>query len=466
MSLRVILIVPRKLGKKPYIIQPPMGLAYLSATLLEAGYEVAIVDGNLHNYSPNQIAEKAKGYDIAGISAFSCDYRAAREIARELKGLPSPPVVILGGSHVSALPEEVMQETQWLDYAFVGEAERSFPKFLNLLETGSGHQELFADIPGLVYRVNDRIAVNAPQYLATEDMPAMPAWSIVNPNQYPLEPNGIFSRTKRVTALITGRGCTFNCTFCACRLLSGKIVRRRREADVIAEMKYLADNFAIQEFNFVDSDFVGDKVFARGLCQTLIAQGTPYWWSITSGVRLNTLNVEMIELMEQAGCYSMAIGIESGSDRILKAMNKKLTVREVREQVYLIKRHSKIRLTGFFIVGYPEEEVADGEATIHLAMTLPIDRANFFNFLPLPGTWIFDQLRAEGRLTKLNFDDLYIHDFPFEHPKLTRKQWQGLIRKANIKFHARFRILAGILREIHSWDQVVIVVRRALKILW
>ncbi|MBN2054513.1 cobalamin-dependent protein [bacterium] len=465
MSKSTVLIVPRKFGKKPYIIQPPIGLGYLAAALRNAGQTVQIIDACLLDLGSEEVCDLVRDYDIIGISAFSCEYSAAQHLARQVKQRYRNKHVIIGGPHVSALPMQVMRETPEFDFGFIGEAETSLVDFINAIQEGNTATGQWASIPGLIYRAGDEIRFTQPAFPEAESLPGGPAWDLIAPNRYPLEPNGIFSRYRTVTAIITGRGCPFHCTFCATRGLSGNRVRRRTIRQVIDEMRLLDDTYGIKEFNIVDSAFVVDGSFVSNLCHTMIDEGFTPPWSVTSGVRLDALTPEVVRLMENAGCYSMAVGIESGSQRVLDSMNKRLSLTTIKDRISMIKRHSSIRLTGFFIIGYPTENPSDVEETIRFALELPLDRANFFNFLPLPGTTVYEELLKNGLLQDYEPEKLYIHDFPFRHPILSGNVWKKLIRRANLQFYLRPHILWGIVKEVQSLDQIRIVMRRAMSIL-
>jgi radical SAM superfamily enzyme YgiQ (UPF0313 family) len=398
------------------------------------------------------------------LTAYSCDYAAAAAHARALKADRPDRPLAMGGAHFSALPEETMAAIPELDAGFVGEGEVSFTRWAQALARDPRLPDA-ARLEGLVWRDGAALRVNPRRFPEPEEWPEMPAWDLLTPERYPLLPNGIFSREDRVAPVITGRGCPHACAFCACERLFGRRVRRRPAAQVVDEMHFLADRYGLREFHMQDSAMAVSGDYLRELCEILLASGRRYWLNLTSGIRLDTLTPELTRLLESAGCYSMAVGIESGSDRVLDLMNKHLDLATIRRQTRMIRENSGIRLTGFFIVGYPGETPADIEATVRLSLELPIDRANYFNFLPLPGTRVFDELRAQGALGDLATDRLYIHEFPFTHPTLELRDWRRRIRDANLRFYLRPRIIRGLLSEIRSFSQVKIILRRAASIL-
>lgn len=464
MGATILLIAPRKAGKSPYILQPHLGLGYLAASLRDAGFEPAILDVALADLTPEAVAETARPYDLVGLTAYSCEFTAAAAIARALKADRPARPLIMGGPHFTALPAETMAAIPELTAGILGEGETALLRLAAALLDDPALPAA-ATLENLVWRDGETIRFNPRRFPDPAELPAMPAWDLLRPERYPLQPNGIFSREDRVAPIITGRGCPHACRFCASERLFGRRVRRRPAAQVVAEMHYLADRYGFREFHLQDSAMVVHGDYLRELCDSLQAAGRRYWLNLTSGVRLDTMTPELVRLLESAGCYSMALGIESGSDRVLGLMNKHLDTDTIRRQTRMIRDNSRIRLTGFFIVGYPGETTADIEATVRLSLELPIDRANFFNFLPLPGTRVFEELREQGALADLSTDRLYIHEFPFAHPSLELRDWKRRIRRANLRFYLRPRIIRGLLGEIRSFSQVKIILRRAASIL-
>ena len=179
-------------------------------------------------------------------------------------------------------------------------------------------------------------------------------------------------------------------------------------------------------------------------------------------MRLDTLDRELIQAMEASGCYSMAVGIESGSERVLNDMRKSLDIDTVRDKIELIKAHSRIRVTGFFLLGYPSEKRSDLEKTIKLSRELRLDRASFALFTPLPGTQIYEELVKEGRIQEQNRDTKGL-DYDLvsvELEDLDRKELKRLQRNAILRFYLRPRVLWGILMELKALGQVKLLLRR------
>jgi radical SAM superfamily enzyme YgiQ (UPF0313 family) len=158
----------------------------------------------------------------------------------------------------------------------------------------------------------------------------------------------------------------------------------------------------------------------------------------------------------------VALGIESGSERVLSAMKKSVHIDTVREKVDLIKSCSRIKITGFFLLGYPSETRSDIEKTIKVSRHLKLDRAAFSLFNPFPGTEIYEELLKKGRIEEQEIDTKAL-DYDLvsvELKDLNGKELKRLQRRAILRFYLRPRVLWGILKEINSFDQVKILLKR------
>jgi radical SAM superfamily enzyme YgiQ (UPF0313 family) len=244
----------------------------------------------------------------------------------------------------------------------------------------------------------------------------------------------------------------------------GRKVRGRSAESVLEEIQLLHDKYSIREFQIIDDNFTAKKTLVVGVCNGIINKGWDISLSFPNGVRLSTLDEEILQLLEKAGCYSLGLGIESGSPRTLKNMKKAQSIDEIKEKVNLIHRVSKIRTTGFFIIGYPTEEKIDILQTIRFSKELPIDRAQFTICLPVPGSEMTEQLIKEGKMKNVNFSDISFQNIVHVPDKMTLKELRKLRTKAYIEFYLRIRIILGLLSEIQSLEHVKFIFRRVKKL--
>ncbi len=289
----------------------------------------------------------------------------------------------------------------------------------------------------------------------------MPAWDLLKPENYPESQHGAFFENFPIAPIITTRGCPFNCTFCAGKLNTGSILRKRSVDRIIEEIKYLHDTRHIREFHIVDDNFTLDKEFAKKVLKEIIKLNLKISFSVPNGIRLDTLDKEILLLMKNAGFYLISIGVESGSDRVLKMMGKHLSIKQIKDKISLIKSVG-LDAAGFFILGYPGEKEKEIKKTINFSLNLGLLRANYFLFLPLPGTTVFQQLQKGGGIGEIEYNKLSF-TAPIFTDNLSKKRLKTLQRQAFLRFYfLRPKILLKNLLKIKKPAQVKFLLRRAI----
>jgi radical SAM superfamily enzyme YgiQ (UPF0313 family) len=373
-------------------------------------------------------------------------------------------VTLMGGPHISGIPVDTMNRINSLDYGFCGESEIGI---VSLCDRMSGKKKSsLEEIPGLVYRQNGNVWTNENEIYTELDAIDLPEWDLIDPGTYPHAPHGTFTKSLPVAPVITSRGCPYSCTYCGVKLNTGRKLRKRSPENIILEIELLTSKYGVKEIHFEDDNFTFDRERVVKFCNLLIEKNLKINWACPNGVRLDTLDEELLKLMEDSGCYSFAIGIESGSDKILKDMKRHITVDKVREKVHLIADSTNIKMTGFVMLGYPTETEEDMNQTISFVNSLPINRVQYSNFLPLPGTEIFNELSAshEIELEKINWDDFQDNRIVYSPKNISPKKLESILKKAFYKFYFRLKIIFNLLGEIHSFNQLKYVFIRVMDI--
>ena len=442
-------------------IQPSLGLGYLASTV-RARHDVRILDCIKENVDLEKLPAIVQEYrpDVVGFQCYTFDVPFIHKALPIIKGIDRKIVTVLGGPHASALPAEMLErEGANLDFVFVGEAETGFPMLLEELEKGTGS---FSRIPGLAWRQSGHVRVNPKS--VTEDLDAlgMPAWDLIHPEEYPEAQHGAFFKQFPIAPIMVTRGCPFPCTFCAGSLVSGKKIRRRSVANVLAELKRLKSEFGIREFHVIDDNFTMDKAYTKEFLKALKALDLGMTWAVPNGVRMDTLDEEMLTLMKETGLYMISLGIESGSDKVLGMMKKGITTAKMREAIAMIDR-SGIDMAGFFILGFPGETEETMRQTIDFAAELPLKRANFFTYLPFPGTESYTALCAAGELDGVDWERFYFTNAAYVPRGLTRKRLKEIHRQAFARFYLRPHILFYQLRSIQSPRHFSFLAQRFLR---
>ncbi len=461
--MKVLLINPLTLEDSMVNITPNLGLGYLATALRNNGFEVDIWDGVKKEMTRKKLEARLenRNYHVAGFQVYTRSVKEVQEGLEKVKSINPEVITVIGGPHSSGDPEGSMKHLK-SDYAFRGEAEIGLVQLLKKLD-GKENIE-FENINNLIWKNNGNVVCNPLRPIEDLDIVGIPSWDLINPNDYPYAPIGAFSKKTPLTSISSTRGCPYSCTFCANNTIMGRKVRARSAEVVLSEMELLHDKYGVREFQIIDDNFTSKKALTLGVCNGIINRGWDISLSFPNGVRLSTLDEEILALLERAGCYSLGLGIESGSPITLKNMKKAQSVEEIKKQVNLIHRVTKIRTTGFFIIGYPTETKEDIMQTIELSKELPINRAQFTICLPVPGSEMTDQLIKAGKMADVDFSDISFQNIVHVPENMTLKELRKLRTKAYMEFYFRLRIIFGLLSEIQSIEHIKFIFRRVKKL--
>jgi radical SAM superfamily enzyme YgiQ (UPF0313 family) len=300
-----------------------------------------------------------------------------REIDRDIK-------IIAGSFHPTFRPEEVMQNPD-IDFVIRGEGE--IPLLYLVKELKKVSPKL-ATVPGIHYRdgngqVQKNLGVDLINNL--DELP-FPARDLVLNCDYNLY---------RIHNISTARGCPYTCTFCADRRLWGTKVRRRSVDNVIKELKLLKDRYKkIDYVDIVDGTFTFDRKYVQAFCNAMITHKLNIKWRCTA--RYDNLNEELLQLMKQANCTGLYLGLESGSNRILKSIDKKTTVEQI-IKVSKMVYNSGIPSATSIMLGLPYENKEDMEETLKVMKKVKTDIFDVNSYIPLAGTPLYDSLSEEDK---------------------------------------------------------------------
>lgn len=464
MALKVLLALPIREGNNIQIA-PDLGLLYLGTVLQNEGHEVTLLDCPKEHMTFQGFKSflASKSFGVVGFRCYSRDHNYVNHHLKIVRQVHPQALTLVGGPHPSALPELVLDSMPNLDFAWKAEAEEGLPALLaHFQEQGRKIPEnLLPAIPGLVWRSGESGTpiVNAPSYGLDLDRYGMPAWELIKPDTYP----GLIY--DEYYPILTTRGCPYPCTYCNTPGLSGRKLRHRSVDSVIEELRFLRRRFHIKRFSIIDDEFTLDHRYATQFCERLAESGLGLRWDCPVGVRLDSLYPELLQLMEKAGCECLAVGIESGSERMQKLIKKKVTVEKIREKAFMIAGCSRIRIIGYFMIGFLDETEEEIHETIRLATSLPLTRANFNIVIPIPGTAIFDEALRERRLVldQINWDTCTSDQVAFERNHVSGERLIELNRQAYLRFYGRPRILWQLAKDSLRDRQVIWASLRNLK---
>lgn len=401
----------------PYLRMPPeipdLGLGYLATALRKGGHEVLVEDWN-PRLGPDALTAllASQRPAVVGLKVFTKDAAGARRtIALVRRALPGA-VILIGGPHPSACePESLMADFDQADYALRGEAEATLPALLEILAEREGAlpppDDRLRQVSGLVWRGAAGVLANEVRLNADLNSVDLPSWDLIDPRTRHTVMMGA-NEGGPVAPIVTTRGCPGLCTYCSAFTVNGRKIRARSPQNVFDEIRMLHDTYGVRRFMFMDNCFTSIRDHLTGLCRLIIESGLAIEWDCASYETLKNLTDENLALMRRAGCTMIHMGIESGSERIRATINKRSELAEITEKVGAIKR-SGIRLTAWFMLGFPDERLVDMLQTIRYAFGTGADHITFGPVLPLPGSAVcraMQERHALGDIRWSRFEEL------------------------------------------------------------
>ncbi len=418
---------------------PGIGTLTLAAVVRARGHRVHIVDGKRTGTPVERVARQvaALAPDHVGISATTISIHNAARIAARVKGLVPGVVVTVGGPHVSAVPEQTLALFPGFDYGVVGEGERSYPELIAGDEPRA--------VAGLIWRDGERVRANPrAEYLDGEELDRLPepAWDLVPDFPLRFQPNVFNYRATPVASVVTSRGCPFSCTFCD-RSTSGRR-GRFHSVDYVVEMCRRLERLGVRHVLFYDDLFTVSRRRVVELCERFLAEGFRFTWSCNS--HPNLLDPEHLRLMRRAGCWQIAYGIESGSQRVLDVVKHEVKIPRMLETLRQT-RAAGIRVKGLLMMAHPTEGEDSLAETVDLLRAAPLDLAQVTKFTPYPGTPSYATIRRHGTFDE-DWERMNAMNWVFVPHGLTAEVLERWFRRAYRAFYTRPDVLWGLAKTL------------------
>lgn len=407
----------------------PLGLSYLSSTLKRAGHHVTIYDADCNMDSKEmdytRLPEKYRIYlqelrnpdnpivkeisdtmarfqpEIVGVTVMTPKAASAFTVASLVKRYNKDCFVVFGGPHATLKSDEILRNSEDVDFVVSGEGERPF---LELVEAISRKDNSFDGICEVSSRNNDHgIRSNTRRFV--RDLDTLPF-----PDRHALL--GISTYTSEDMGLLMGsRGCPYTCSYCATQIWTRK-VRYRSVENILNEIRYVRDTFGTRQFTFKDDSFTVHKKRVLEFCDKLMRLGLKINWDCNT--RVDLVDAQLLQTMKRAGCNSIKVGIESGSERILRLMDKGITLERIKETAKLFRKLG-IHWTSYFMMGIPTETREDVYETLKLMYEIKPSFASIGVYEPFPGTRLFD-IGVERGLVKreMAYED-YFNRIPSDY---------------------------------------------------
>lgn len=416
---------------------PPTDLMYLASIAENCGFEAIIRDYSQGGNFEADLKEIQPNYLVANIATptFKSDMTAV-QLAKEI--VPSICTIVKGAPFLT-YNTNTIYENPFIDYVIMGEAELTLKDILDGVPDN--------EILGICYRENFQPVKNDKRpFIDNLDILPFPARHLVDNSIYRRPDNG------KVQAVIkVARGCPFHCFFCLATPVSGAKVRTRSPENIVAELKECVEKYNIKNFLFWSDIFNFNREWTLELCQKIIESGLKITWS--SNTRADTMDDEMAKMMYKSGCRLVSIGVESGSQKMLDNIGKKITLDDIRNTVKILKKN-KIKIYNYFVIGLPWETEETVEETIKFAIELDSNFISFYTATPLPGTKYF----AYAMLNKLVDGNLDFRSAYYEpvvrSEHLSKERIFELHKQAVKRFYLRPKFILKTLLSLRSFAEV------------
>jgi anaerobic magnesium-protoporphyrin IX monomethyl ester cyclase len=412
---------------EPWYDQPDFGrtgLAYLAGYLRQfQGYDIHIIDAKFERLNFKQVEERVLTIkpDLIGFTAFTNEIRPAAYQAAMIKKILPDTITVVGGVHVTALPEQTLLEFPSFDIGVVGEGEITLYELCEMIRNQKG----LTNVKGLVLRLDNKI-IQTPdrERIFNQDSIPFPAWDLLPP-----------AKTYYVQSI---RGCPYNCLFCMNP--NGKVARKRSVDNVISELKLIIFNYRPQRISFGDELFSVDMIRTHALLDAMIAHqiGGMVRWDVQTHV--NYVDEALFKKFKAAGVDRVELGVETGDEDALRKMGKGTKLSNILTACEAGKK-AGVKIGTFLLFGQPNETIESIQRTIDIAVKINPVIPMFGLMTPYPGTEVARMAaNGEGGYKLLTTDwDEYNKQIggAMEFANLSRRQIEWLQIKAYLMVYIK-----------------------------
>jgi len=441
--MKILLIQPpsRKHNREDVVV-PPLGLAYLAAVVEGEGHKVKIIDAFAlgMSWSEFEAEVKKEKADLVGIGGMTPTIDTTLRAIKICR--PYTATLVMGGPHLSVHRQEFFRDCPEIDFGIVGEGEMTFSGLVKRLEEGKDPW----GVPGLIGAERG----NPPgDFIPGLDSIPFPSRYLL-PNQayhYALWPG------KKITTMITSRGCPYQCIFCD-KSIFGFKWRARSSQNVLDEIEQIVKDFKIYSIILYDDLFTLNKQRVIEICQGILDRGLRIEWKCEG--RVDRVDGEMLRWMKKAGCSLIAYGVESGNQEGLDYLQKRITLSQIR-QAFNLTHKAGIRPMAYFILGIPVETFEQGLKTIEFARELKPEYAQFSILSPYKGTKLYDDAKDKGWYREVEANNPFDKDQ--KRPVLVSENWSDeslreILRQAHKRFYFRGGYILNRLQGVKSLREI------------
>lgn len=439
------------------VVAPSLGIGYMAAVLEQNNIDVDVLDASALDLSYDEVGDEIlkRNPDIVSITALTPTMGVALDSADKIKQVKPDTVVVLGGYHPTFEYESVLAEES-VDVVVRGEGEYTFLELVQTIEKGGD----LKDVKGLAFHdKTDGSVYLTPERPIIENLDELPFPAF---HLFPMEKYRILNISTNIATIITTRGCPMQCSFCSSAALHGNKLRRRSYENVVDEVELRLNEENIDTIAFMDDTFTLNKKFVKDFCAEIKRRNLEFWWGCTS--RVDTLDEELLQIMKDAGCITLFIGVESADQQMLEKMNKNITVSKT-ENAFKLARKVGIRTIASCVIGMPEDTRESIYQTIDFVKKLDPNYALYSLATPYPGTRFYNETFKKDLINIDDWSKYTLLDPVLKTIDCSSEELRKIQKRAYLKFYLRpsylirqvpqdglilFRTVLGVSKQILS----------------
>lgn len=451
--MKILLINPPiREWSKPNVF--PLGLGYIASILIDEGHKVEVMDINGYRWNPQEVEEKIKKavFDIVGIGGLVTIYKYVKWLASIIKKYHPDKRIIIGGSVGTSIPK-IMLENNPIDIVCMGEGEETIRELIRSIESEknlSGVRGIwYKDRTGMIYETGARKAMKE------LDVIPFPAWDLFPMEIYLKNPVGALNMNKWVDGaaqknvplsmnLSATRGCPYQCIYCYHDFM-GQGHRHRSATNIVKEIEILYERYGVVYFHFVDDELIASKDFVLEFCLKMKELRKRLNKDLTWGCagRVNLMTEELIIAMKNSGCIFIGYGIETGSQKMLDLIKKRVTVEQAKRSLFWTRKH--LGWADFsLMIGYPGETKETIQETIDFCKEINAVPEVIFFITPYPGTELYRMALGQG---KIRDEEEYVLGLGEQGEKIR-------VNFTDFSNEQLYKIQSGMIEELKAWNKL------------
>ncbi|MDI6759630.1 MAG: radical SAM protein [Candidatus Brocadiaceae bacterium] len=420
--MNILLVYPQYVHHSSYDARSPsLSLLYLASRLEKDNHQVKIFDaslgsikrtgeGFLYGMGNEEVAKELQNesFDLVGITcSFASRWPFVASLAKMFKELHPGIPVVTGGLFPTYDWTFCLEQSRDIDIIILGEGEETLASITQGLEKGCSINEACSPVDGVAWRDGNNIKKNdKTRFLRDLDSLPFPAWHLLDLKHCFANQKNLYELRPPFLTVLSSRGCPYACTFCNMYITHSRKWRFRSPKNFVDELEFLKRKYAVNHFFIADDNFSVDLDRAKDICREILNRRLDICYNASNGLSIKTLDKELLSLMKASGCGSVAMAIESGSERIRNEVYKKHLPTEKIYQAVTWCEEVGLPSIGFFMVGAPGENRQSIEETKKIIEDLPLTLCTCGVFTPYPGTALFDECLKKGYLEVNNPEDI------------------------------------------------------------